>query len=55
MVEHTGGIDGFNADLAYYPDDKVTIVVLRNINLPSGQMAAITNKLAAACFGEPVE
>jgi CubicO group peptidase (beta-lactamase class C family) len=54
MIEHTGGIDGFNTDLAYYPDDKVTIVVLRNINLPSRQ-TEITNKLAAAYFGEPVE
>jgi hypothetical protein len=54
MIEHTGGIDGFNTDLAYYPDDKVTIVVLRNINLVSRQ-TEITNKLAAAYFGEPVE
>ncbi len=54
MIEHTGGIDGFNTDLAYYPDDKVTIVVMRNINLPSRQ-TEITNKLAAVYFGQPVE
>jgi CubicO group peptidase (beta-lactamase class C family) len=54
MIEHTGGIDGFNTDLAYYPDDKVTIVVLRNINLRSRQ-TEVTSKLAAAYFGEPVE
>ena len=54
MIEHTGGIDGFSTDLAYYPDDKLTIVVLRNINLRWRQ-TEITNKLAAVYFGEPVE
>ena len=25
MMEHGGGIDGFSTDLAYYPDDKLTV------------------------------
>lgn len=32
VIEHGGGIEGFNTHLAYYPEDKVTIVVLGNLN-----------------------
>jgi CubicO group peptidase (beta-lactamase class C family) len=51
-IEHGGGIDGFNTDLTYYPDDKLTVVVLRNVNLRTSP-GEIAHKLAAACFGEP--
>src|SRR6476661_3956575 len=30
VVQHGGGIDGFNTFLAYYPDDKLTVAVLAN-------------------------
>jgi CubicO group peptidase (beta-lactamase class C family) len=32
VIEHAGGIEGFNTMLAYYPDDKLTVVVLANVN-----------------------
>ena len=32
MIDHGGGIEGFNTELAYYPDDKLTVVVLGNLN-----------------------
>lgn len=32
VIRHNGGIEGFNTYLAYYPDDKMTIVVLGNLN-----------------------
>lgn len=32
VIYHNGAIDGFHAFLAYYPDDKVTIVVLGNLD-----------------------
>jgi CubicO group peptidase (beta-lactamase class C family) len=32
VIEHGGGIEGFNTHLAYYPDDKVVVVVLANVN-----------------------
>jgi CubicO group peptidase (beta-lactamase class C family) len=32
VIEHGGGIEGFNTMLAYYPDDKLTVVVLANVN-----------------------
>jgi CubicO group peptidase (beta-lactamase class C family) len=32
VTEHNGGIEGFNTQLAYYPEDKLTVVVLANVN-----------------------
>ena len=31
-IAHGGGIEGFNTALAYYPDEKLTVVVLGNVN-----------------------
>jgi CubicO group peptidase (beta-lactamase class C family) len=31
-IGHGGGIEGFNTMLAYYPEDKLTVVVLANLN-----------------------
>ncbi len=31
-IEHGGGIEGFNTMLAYYPEDKLTVIVLGNVN-----------------------
>lgn len=51
-IEHGGGIEGFNTELAYYPDDKLTVVVLGNVN---GQAPMeIAGKLAALAHGETV-
>src|SRR5215510_6066852 len=51
VLEHGGVIEGFDTRLAYYPDDKLTVVVLAN----SGGVASdIAGKLAAAFFGEEV-
>src|SRR5262249_41832813 len=52
VVEHNGGIEGFSTELAYYPEDKLTVVVLGNFNSPApGQIAA---SLAKVAHGEPV-
>lgn len=51
-IEHGGGIEGFNTDLAYYPDDKLTIAVLGNLN--GGAPDAIAAQLAAVVHGEKV-
>lgn len=32
LFDHGGGIDGFNTHLSYYPDDKLVVVVLANLN-----------------------
>jgi CubicO group peptidase (beta-lactamase class C family) len=51
-IEHNGGIEGFNTVLAYYPDDKLTVIVLSNIN---GQAPDdMYPKLATVAFGGQV-
>ena len=52
VIEHGGGIEGFNTMLAYYPEDKLTVVVLSNINGSAPE--DIATKLAATAHGEKV-
>jgi CubicO group peptidase (beta-lactamase class C family) len=53
VVQHGGGIDGFNTYLAYYPDDRLTIAVLANVN---GQAPnQIATKLADLVHGGAVQ
>jgi len=52
LIEHGGGIEGFNTQLSYYPDDKLTIVVLANQN--TGATGDIASKLAALVHGDKV-
>jgi CubicO group peptidase (beta-lactamase class C family) len=53
VIEHGGGIEGFNTELAYYPDDKLTVVVLGNVN--GGAPGDIARKVAALAQGETVK
>ena len=49
VISHGGGIEGFNTNLAYYPETKLTIAVLANLN---GQaVGEIVNKLATVAHG----
>jgi CubicO group peptidase (beta-lactamase class C family) len=52
MIGHGGGIEGFNTFLAYYPDDKLVVAVLANINGPVPDQLA--GKLAQVVHGEKV-
>jgi len=52
VVEHGGGIEGFNTQLSYYPDEHLAVIVLGNLN--GGAPGAIAEKLAAAALGEQV-
>ena len=54
VIEHGGGIEGFNTELEYYPEDKLTVVVLENANgaVPPGEIA---KKLSALAHGENVK
>ena len=47
VIQHGGGIEGFNTFLAYYPDTRTTVAVLANINgqVPT-QIAANLAELA---------
>ena len=51
-IDHNGGIEGFNTALAYYPDDKITVVVLANLN--GGSPDALMPLLGAVALGETV-
>jgi CubicO group peptidase (beta-lactamase class C family) len=53
VIDHGGGIEGFNTFLAYYPEDKLTVVALSNLNGDAPQ--AIVTRLAALARGEKVE
>ncbi len=53
VIQHGGGIEGFNTELAYYPDDKLTVVVLGNVNGAAPEQIAA--KLAALSHGETVK
>src|SRR5690349_4408693 len=51
-IHHGGGINGFISELAHYPDDSLTIVVLANTSpAPSNQVA---HNLARIAFGMPI-
>ncbi len=52
-ISHGGGIYGFSTDILRFPDDKVTAIVLTNIQgSPAGK---VSNDLAAIVFGEKYE
>jgi CubicO group peptidase (beta-lactamase class C family) len=55
VIEHGGGIEGFNTELEYYPEDKLTVVVLRNVNVNAGAPAEIAKKLAGLVHGDAVK
>lgn len=48
-ISHGGGIYGFATDISRFPDDKVTVIVLSNVQgAPAGR---ISNDLSAIVFG----
>lgn len=47
QISHEGGIQGFNSMLSYYPDEKITVAVLSNMNSPlAGEIGAKLGTLA---------
>jgi CubicO group peptidase (beta-lactamase class C family) len=52
VVQHSGGIEGFNTHLAYHPDEELTVVALANVN--GGMPGQIAAQLAAVVRGETV-
>jgi CubicO group peptidase (beta-lactamase class C family) len=51
QIGHNGGIEGFNTAMAYYPDSKVVVAVLANVNGPSPDQ--MLTKLAGVAHGDP--
>ena len=47
IIQHGGGIEGFNTSLSYYPDSRITVVVLANLNGPAAdQLGAALGRVA---------
>jgi CubicO group peptidase (beta-lactamase class C family) len=55
MISHGGGINGFATFIARFPDEKVSIVVLRNADYGIPGPGKISQDLAAILFGEKYE
>jgi len=53
VIDHNGGIEGFSTMLAYYPEDKITVVVLANLT-GTPAPGEIATKLGALAHGEDV-
>jgi len=53
QISHGGGIYGFATQIARYPDDRVTVVVLSNIQ--AAPVGIIANNLSAIVFGAAYE
>jgi CubicO group peptidase (beta-lactamase class C family) len=54
LIDHNGGIEGFSTNLAYYPEDKITVVVLSNVT-GAASPGEIATKLGAVSHNEPVQ
>ena len=52
LVYHSGGINGFNTNLARFPEEKVTVIVLRNADFGDPSPDTIADALAAILLGE---
>jgi CubicO group peptidase (beta-lactamase class C family) len=52
LITHGGGIEGFNTSLNFYPDDKLIVIVLGNLN--GGAPDQIANYLGRVALGQPV-
>jgi len=52
LIDHNGGIQGFNTHLSYYPNEKLMIAVLSNLNGNAPDQLA--PQLARLAFGENV-
>src|SRR5271157_2720966 len=52
VISHTGSVEGFYTELEYYPEDKLTVVVLANLYGQAPEY--IARKLAAVAHGENV-
>lgn len=52
LITHNGGIEGFNTSLNYYPDDKLVVVVLSNLN--GNAPDQIANNLGKVALGQTV-
>ena len=51
-IRHGGAIDGFDADLTYFPADQLTVAVLSNVETDGLHVEDLANALAALVHGD---
>ncbi len=51
-IDHGGGIEGFNTEVAYWPDDQLSVIVLANLNGSAPE--EIADEVAATIHGDKV-
>ena len=51
-IDHGGGIEGFNTEVAYWPDDQLSVIVLANLNGSAPE--EIASQVAATIHGQKV-
>ena len=51
-IRHDGAIDGFDADLTYFPEDQLTVAVLSNVETDGLHVEDLANSLAAIVHGD---
>ena len=51
-IRHSGGIDGFDTELDYYPGDRVTIAVLSNVEADGPDAEELANELGGLVYGD---
>ena len=52
VVEHDGGIEGFDTHLSYVPERRIVVVVLSNVNGPAPDRMA--DPLLDVVLGRPI-
>ena len=50
MIHHDGNNIGFNSEMAYYPEERIAVIVLANLN--GSVTSEIAKALAAVARGE---
>ncbi|MFT3827731.1 MAG: serine hydrolase [Chitinophagaceae bacterium] len=50
-IHHGGGIHGFNSNIARFPSEDVTIILISNVNTPL--LESLTRDIAAILFNKP--
>jgi CubicO group peptidase (beta-lactamase class C family) len=55
VISHGGGINGFNTTLMRFPEEKLTVTVLRNVDFGDPNPGRIAQGMVAIVLGEKIE
>ncbi|XUU61624.1 serine hydrolase domain-containing protein [Erythrobacter sp. HA6-11] len=55
VIGHGGGINGFNTDSVYLPEEDIFVAVFNNTDAPGMSASGVTVRVAAMAVGDPFE